>query len=170
MPANHDESGAQSRPPGCLLVVLRTRPLLLLTPECPDAVFWLEHKEFVRRSPGDWSGFYDWLRDAEGDLLGVRQWPFDDTAPWRDLLARLPASPYLVAQPDLSSLTIYFGDDRTVARQWSDDQDFGQNALFASTDGEWAISFGTAALSPPALQRLSSALVGSAAVRVGPRG
>lgn len=157
----HGEHEDQEKPPGCLLVVLRSRPRLLLAADCP-ATFRLEHKEYSRRSPGPWAGFYDWLRDCAGNVIGVRQWPFADTEPWQDFLARLPASPYLVAQPDLTSLSIYFGDDRSVDPQSSDDQDFGQNSLFASADGEWAISFGTTALDPSALQSLSSALAGSA--------
>ena len=168
MPADTSAGKTPDHPPGCLLVVLRAQPRLILAAECPELSFWLDGKEYTRRSTGDWTGFYDWLRDDDGNLTGVRQWPFAEAEPWRDLLARLPASPHLVSPPGLASLAIYFGGNRATNRQSSNDQDFGQNMVFASADGEWAVSFGTAALSPSERQRLSTTLGDSSPVRTGP--
>jgi hypothetical protein len=78
---------------------------------------------------GDWLGFYDWLRDSAGEVIGVQQ--------WIDEAASYPFSKCFVGvQPDLDSLCvrIFFGQSREVDGALSCDQDFGSNRLLVADD------------------------------------
>lgn len=154
------------KPVKCLVVVLRAQPLLVLTPDCPQAEFSLETKRYSPHGDGSWTGFYDWLRDRQGHLIGVRYWPFADSPVFRDLQAQLPPSPRLATDPNHRFLEIYFSHNRDLDRDASDDQDFGHNGIFSTLDGEWAIAFSTAALSDAELASLGAATSGSTAASI----
>lgn len=128
----------------CLLVACRTgEPALALTEQCPVGDFRMGDRDFEDKGFGDWTGFYDWLRDFSGKVVGVRYWPFEETAFLIDLLCDRG---YIVPG-DKSYLEIYFSQNSRVDRRKSDDQEFGSNKIFCSKEGTWLISFDTRGLS-----------------------
>lgn len=128
---------------GCLLVAFRSRPVLTLVEECPGDAFQIGDRYYRDKGYGDWTGFYDWLKDSAGRVLGVRYWPFEETHFLLELLSQFP---YVVVAEDQSYLEIYFSSDCQVERQRADDQDFGANKVFSTDQGEWVISFDTMGL------------------------
>lgn len=64
--------------PKCLIVLLKPKLTLAGADKWP-----LNHLNvsglLYQPVSEHWSGFYEWLRDAHGDLLGVRYWPFPET-------------------------------------------------------------------------------------------
>ena len=45
----------------------------------PLTGFVIGSKQYRDANFGQWTGFYDWLRDSKEQVLGVRYWPFEDT-------------------------------------------------------------------------------------------
>jgi hypothetical protein len=90
----------------------------------------------------DHGGFYDWLRRADGELIGVRYWPGD---PNDHLLAAASAYRYtrIVRGHELE---IYFVSGETVAADRSRDQEFQYDAIYRASPSDWALAFDTAAL------------------------
>jgi hypothetical protein len=141
------------------LVALRHRPALALSAECPTRVLTLDHKVYQDVGHGEWTGFYDWLRDPCGDIVGVRYWPFEDVQLPLDLGASATlASPALVVSPDGAKAEVYFTTSRQVVPADSADQDFGCSKVFAAADGELAICFDVSALTDTELASLRAAV------------
>ena len=138
----------------CLLVAFHARLALALVDECPGNEYQLGDKRYRDKGYGELTGFYDWLRDSSGKLLGVRYWPFEETSFLSDVLSEFPS---VVVAKDRSYLEVYFSSDRRVDRQRSDDQDLGANKVFSTEQGEWAISFDTTALSPSEMENVYAA-------------
>jgi hypothetical protein len=101
---------------------------------------------------GDWTEFYDWLRDSEGNVLGVRYWLRADT----EFLAEYSRGMSYVQATPSRHIEIYFSEVRKADPQCSCDQDFLYDAIFCSEDGEYAIAFGTGGLSESDLRSLES--------------
>jgi hypothetical protein len=94
------------------------------------------------------NGFYDFLRESGGGIIGIRFMPYPDA---EFLLTSVRGSHRLrVARQGLQgTLTIYFGDDVAFDSSVSIDQYFGDNAIYRSLEtGRFAISFGLDTLSP----------------------
>ena len=85
---------------------------------------------------GDWHGFYDWLRTASGDVIGITLW-VDEPIP---LLRAVAECTNVVAGENCRPLTIYFGEVREFEARISDDQDFGDNMLLLSSK-RFALTF-----------------------------
>lgn len=135
----------------CLLVECRTgEPALALTDQCPVGRLRIGDRDYVDSGFGDWTGFYDWLRDFNGRIVGVRYWPFEETTFLIDLLCNRG---YIVPG-EKSYLEIYFTKNRKVDRRKSDDQDFGSNKIFSSEQGTWLMSFDTQGLSVSEMESL----------------
>ena len=141
----------------CLLVALGQQPVLALVAECPHDEFSLDGRVYRDKGYGAWTGFYDWLRDRHGQIVGLRYWPFEET---RFLTDSLRALPYVRVDEDRSFVEFYLADARAVDHELSDDQHFGDNRLFATDSGELGISFGTETLSEPEMDHVR-ALVAS---------
>jgi hypothetical protein len=101
---------------------------------------------------GDWTEFYDWLRDADGNVLGVRYWLRTDTEFLVDYAKGLG---YVQADPS-RYVEIYFSERRGFVPQLSGDQDFLYDAVFRSDDGVYAIGFGLGGLSDSDMRSLQS--------------
>ncbi len=143
---SHKESGK------CLLVAFRSRLTLALVNECSGDKFQMGDRRYRDKGYGDWTGFYDWLKDSDGKILGVRYWPF------REIhlpIKKLFQLPYVVVAKDRSYIEIYFSNDHQVDAQCSDDQDFGANKVFLTDQSELAISFRRPRLN---IQNLSATL------------
>jgi hypothetical protein len=115
---------------------------------------------------GEWTGFYDWLRDSGGALLGVRYWLDSST---EFLVHQAKTLPYL-SVPASNQIEIYFSERRAVDSGLSCDQAFLYDALFKATDGAYAIAFGAEDLSRADLEDLEKADAHWPQVRVVPRG
>jgi hypothetical protein len=100
---------------------------------------------------GDWTGFYDWLREPSDKVVGVRYLPFDKTRFLVDLLCSLP---YVTAPKDRSYVEVYFVKNPRPDSMRSDDQAFGSNKVFYSEEGGWLLSFDTTGLSESELNSL----------------
>jgi len=134
----------------CLLVILRPRLTLARDLEWPLKGFVVGDKRYLDASFSNWTGFYDWLRDADGNLLGVRYTPFEDTEFLIEHTSRLA---YAQTDPP-RDIEIYFSEKRSFDEKRSCDQEFLYDAVFRSDDGDYAIGFGIEELSETDLYSL----------------
>lgn len=137
----------------CLLVVLRPKLTLAKSPAWPLKGFALDSKEYRDAALGEWTGFYDWLRDADGSLLGVRYWLNEGT---EFLAQQAHALDYVSVDPS-RFIEIYFSDRRQVAPKLSADQDFLYDPVFRSDDGEYALGFAMEDLGESDLRNIEKA-------------
>lgn len=145
------EKSSTGRP--CLLVILRPQLTLAKDLRWPLKGFVLGEKQYHDANFGEWTGFYDWLRDREGGVLGVRYTPFEET---EFLTKELKALAYVKVDPP-RHLEIYFSDRREFDEKRSCDQEFLYDAIFRSGDGEYAIGFGMEELNESNLRSLEKA-------------
>jgi hypothetical protein len=92
---------------------------------------------------GDFTGFYDWLRAADGRVIGVRYLPFEASRAVCDAVA---AFPYVDVTADRSSLVAFFSAERAFDPARSGDQAFGRNRVFVAADGAYALTFDAGSL------------------------
>jgi hypothetical protein len=122
----------------CLLVILQPQLVLAKIRPWPLAGFTCEGKQYRDAGFGEWTEFYDWLRDSDSNVLGVRYWLGSETEFLSDYARELP---YIQIDPS-RNLEIYFSERRGVNQARSADQDFLYDAIFRSDDGQYAIGFG----------------------------
>lgn len=133
-----------------LIVILGPRLTLASGIEWPIKAFEVGETKYTDVGLGDWTGFYDWLRSSEGVLLGVRYWPADAN----DALFENAGSVAYASIGTAGYLEIYFSQEGPSDPRRSNDQEFQYDAVFRSAEGEWAIVFDTAALTPSDLAQL----------------
>src|SRR6266850_1141905 len=75
----------------------------------------------------DWSGFYDWLRDENGTLFGLRYSPFPEAEFITEVVKNLP---YVRVHEGLDVEFFFTNDLRVAAPALSCDQDFLYAQLF----------------------------------------
>jgi hypothetical protein len=112
--------------------------------------FAVGSKQYRDANFGNWTGFYDWLRDSDANLLGVRYWLREDT---EFLVGLTKGLSYVEAVPS-RHIEVYFSDRRGVDQGRSSDQAFLYDAIFRSDDGEYAVGFGMEELSEANLRSL----------------
>lgn len=144
----HSEESSAGRP--CLLVILRSQLTLAKGLRWPLTGFSVGDKRYHDAGLGAWTAFYDWLRDSEGKLLGVRYWLEQDT---EFLVEHTKLMKYVQAVPS-RHIEIYFSERRAIDPRLSCDQAFLYDAIFRSEDGEYAIGFGMEELSDANLRSL----------------
>jgi hypothetical protein len=137
----------------CLLVILHPRLTLARDLRWPLKGFVVGDKQYLDAAFGDWTGFYDWLRDVDGNLLGVRYTPFEDTEFLTEHTTKLS---YVKVDPS-RHIEIYFSEKRAIDAKRSCDQEFLYDAVFRSDDGDYAIGFGIEELSETDLHSLEKA-------------
>lgn len=137
----------------CLLVILHPRLTLARDLRWPLKGFVVGNKQYRDAAFGDWTGFYDWLRDVNGDLLGVRYTPSDAT---EFLIEHATKLSYVKADPS-RHIEIYFSENRTTDPKRSCDQEFLYDAVFRSGEDDYAIGFGIEELSEADLHSLENA-------------
>lgn len=126
----------------CLAVVLRRGLTLALVRDHPRQELVLDGIRYKDGGYGDWTGFYDWLRDLERRVIGVRYWP-DDTAFILDVVQGFS---YAFVPENRFYLEIYFSDDHDFDKEESKDQDFLYDKVFLSDAGEHVLVFDTSLL------------------------
>jgi hypothetical protein len=100
----------------------------------------LAGRTYVDSGIGDWIGFFDWLRDSSGLIIGVRQWVDEPSKV-------LFSGQFFGVEADEKQrmLCAYFGSSREVDEVTSCNQDFGNNRLLVAGDSI-ALTFGTGAM------------------------
>jgi hypothetical protein len=111
--------------------------------------------ETYSSSSGEWTGFYDWLRNADRELVGVRYWPFETT---EFVISRASELSY-VKRHERSYLEIFFANERDLKPELSKDQEFLYDPVYLSASGACAIAFATDGLSQDDYQSLARARV-----------
>jgi hypothetical protein len=137
----------------CLLIVLGRNVTLAGNMKWPLKGFIIGEKTYREANFGEWTGFYDWLRDDSENLLGIRYTPFEQT---EFLTRELGQLSYVEARPP-RHLEIYFSERRIFDPGLSCDQALLYDAVFRSDDGEYAMGFGMEKLSASNLRSLEKA-------------
>ena len=145
----------------CLLVILSPQLTLAKNLHWPLKGFLVNNKRYVDTAFGDFTGFYDWLRDADGNLLGVGYTPCEDT---KFLVEHTEKLSYVKADRS-PHIEIYFSEKRAIDAKRSCDQEFLYDAVFRSDDSDYALGFGIEELSETDLHRLEKAEAEWAAAR-----
>jgi hypothetical protein len=100
---------------------------------------------FEDTGAGDTNGFYDYLRTAEGRIIGVRFMPFVEHAHLCE--AAIPgAGLRITGAPPATSLELYWGVEREFEDTRSADQYFDLNYVLRSPVQTYAVTFGLAHL------------------------
>jgi hypothetical protein len=121
-----------------LLVLLRKKLTLAISDTRPTEILQVDSSTYRDLGHGDLTGFYDWLRKPNGELVGVCYSPLREIAFPFGTVARFS---YVKVPSSPTYLEIYFGPDRAYDPKISDTQDFGDNWVYRSAEGELAISF-----------------------------
>jgi hypothetical protein len=132
-----------SRGGPCLIVALKSKLALAQSPVWPVKGFTLNGTEYHDTELGEWTGFYDWLRDSNGALLGVRYWLNEGT---ELLVQHVRVLGYASVDPS-RFIEIYFSERREIDDTLSADQEFLYDPVFRSDDGGYALSFAMEGLS-----------------------
>lgn len=122
----------------CLVVVCTDNIGLAVAQHCPEGSFVYAEGSYEDQGFGDFTGFYDWLRNSKGSVIGVRYLPAHELEFFCNAVAHLP---YVEIDWQIKSIALYFSDDRSIDESTSNDQEFGDNKLFKSASGRFALSF-----------------------------
>lgn len=134
-----------SRP--CLFIVLGTKPSVHLLEE--PSVDELEISDKRYRLLDREIGFYDFLRNRGGAIIGLRMSPFDS----RPLIDYADALDYIYVDPVRVYLEIYLREYRRSA-DGPAEQAFGDDAIWRSDIGTYALQVGTGELTDVELEAL----------------
>ncbi|HEY6252421.1 MAG TPA: hypothetical protein VI685_20900 [Candidatus Angelobacter sp.] len=120
----------------CIVVFLWPQMGLALATNWPIASITVKQQIYKPSGPG-WSGFYDWLRDSSGKLLGIRYHPCEETAFVLEQASRLNYA----ERGAYGDMSLFFSNERSFDPKKSTDQDFLYDQLFVADDGSTAIAF-----------------------------
>jgi hypothetical protein len=136
-----------------LIIFLRPRLTLAITDFRPGNGFDADGDHFRDDRRDEWTGFYDWLRDPEGQLVGIRYCPFEYL---ESLIEKVESFSYARSVPG-RYLEIFFSSLRNLDQSRSGDQAFEYDQVFLSERSEYAIAFGMKSLSTSDVERLRQA-------------
>lgn len=105
-------------------------------------------KEYRKLTSAGIDFFYDWLRAANGEILGICLSPSSDDA--EKAVRELPERPYSQRLPN-GAVEFYFGESREFVLDLSGDQAFGGSDIYLSDAGAWMFSFDLYSLTPEEL-------------------
>jgi hypothetical protein len=124
----------------CLFFVLGAKPSVHLLEE--PSVDELDISDKKYRLSDREIGFYDFLRNRDGVIIGIRMSPFNSDP----LIDYADALGYIYVDPARVYLEIYLREYRCSA-DGPAEQAFGDDALWRSSQGTYALQVGTAELS-----------------------
>ena len=136
----------------CVIVFLKPVMGLALAESWPVKKIVLGNDEYEPVGP-EWSGFYDWLRDHNSKLLGIRYHPSDET---KFVLERGRELSYAKVG-DYEDLCLFLTGERTFDAVLSEDQDILYDQVFATNDGKLAICLAKNLIEPAELVALKNA-------------
>jgi hypothetical protein len=140
---------------GCLIVILGESPRLATGSSWPITSFTSDGKCYRDCGFGEFTEFYDWLRNSRDEVIGVR---FNLCADTEFLSDYAEKRNYMLSK-DLGRfkfIEIYFSETWDVDLFRSCDQGFVYDPVFRSDDGEVAIAFDTGWLSESELRGLEA--------------
>jgi len=120
-----------------ILVNLSEKPISRFFPDRPTEISGGESR-FIDAGLGDWTGFYDWLRNSQSEIIGVRFCPFEQA----QFLCELPALGQWVKITPQRALMVFFGSECDYREDLSDDQAFEEARILKSTAGRYALLLG----------------------------
>lgn len=138
-----------------LTLIIFLWPRLTLAESLSWPVTQLHAKNEVYRTvSSDWSGFYDWLRDDNGSLFGLRYSPFPETGFITEVVKGLPYARVYGSY----AIEVFFSQQiREPVPERSCDQDFLYDQVFKTDSGKYAIAFATDGLTAAELRAISQA-------------
>ena len=95
-------------------------------------------QQFKDTGLGDWTGFYDWLRNPARKIIGVRYWPFENA---QFILDSYTQTPNVQIDPR-KGLLVFFGSQTEYRENISGDQDFAEARVLVNSIGEHALLLG----------------------------
>jgi hypothetical protein len=134
-----------------LLVALREPLAMTLTLSEPEESITIDGLTFRTRGQDQIQGFYDWLRAADGTLLGVRYTPVGEA---RELTTAARKLTYARVDEHTSAVEIFFTQQRDADEARSADQAFGGSSVYVAPAGDVLVSFDTYALEETELDAL----------------
>jgi hypothetical protein len=109
---------------------------------------------FVDAGLGAWTGFYDWLRDQEKRIIGVRFFPFEQA----EFLLRLPDLGEWIQTDQQKTLLCFFTSGRNYVDTLSADQDFEEARILKDSSGHYAILLGCSGMTDEERTQFPSAI------------
>jgi hypothetical protein len=132
--------GEQSN--GYILFVLKPRLTLSLMKSKLEQTIQLGDIIYHDITHGESNGFYDWLRNFNGEIVGLRYSPHLEK---NFLLQLVTGFSYIEVAPG-DCFMIFFGVERTYDPSKSADQDFGGDIFYSSSNDNCLFSVGTKSL------------------------
>jgi len=139
-----------------LVVTIASRPSVKLIANSTTRIE-VDDQIFEEVGAGDTNGFYDFLRQPNGNIVGVRFAPFVELSQICDLAIPGPGLRINGVSPT-ASLELFWGDATEYDHASSADQFFDENYIFKSSSGMFAVTFGFAHLSENEIGILLSAV------------
>lgn len=124
----------------CAILVLGNEIEFHFLTECPNSFKDRAGNLFTRYYLENDNGFYDWLRSAEGDVIGVRWFPYENDA-LKKCASYIKDLKNITINEDFLEISIQFFEPRSINESRSRDQDFLENNIYISKLGRCAISF-----------------------------
>ncbi len=128
---------------GLLFVVLNKQPNCYHIDRLKAEIVY-DERNFIEYNDDNFSGFYDWLRDITGKIIGVRYAALERFNP--ALIKALKQLSYISFIHE-KVVEIYFSsNERRVDDKTSNDQDFGICKVYVSSNSTFAVLFDIAYL------------------------
>jgi hypothetical protein len=127
---------------GAIAIVLKERPEIVILSAIPESTFDYFQAQFTDMGYGDFIGFYDWLRNPDDLIIGVRLHVLGEEL--EDLKNTLIQRKYIQISEATNGIDIFFSEDKSVLLERSADQEFDFAAAYQSENGTLALLFGIA--------------------------
>lgn len=135
-----------------LIVTLDDPPSVVLLHN-GDGIPEIVGERYTDSGFGPFTTFYDWLRDDEHRVVGVRFWPYQEAAFLLDVVVDLPNATVV---EDQEYAEVFFSAGREFRPEISTDQDFGENYVLSSPSGGYALAFDSSRVDAPEVERIES--------------
>lgn len=129
---------------GLLLVVLNEKPTCFHVDQLKKKIT-IDNIVFNEYEDNDYSGFYDWMRNSLGEIIGLRYTRLDGFEPI--IITALKKLPYLNFTHEKIT-EIYFNPNRDYVEDNSNDQDIGVCKMYVSANQTYAILLDILYLTP----------------------
>lgn len=123
-----------------ILLVLKKQLDIVLLEDISSEIL-VNEQVFKQKDYGDFNGFYDWLRNHDNKIVGLRYFLFEDYQFIIDSFRYLDYVETELTKQNNSILNIYFSEKRTFIDEISNDQLFIDNYIYKSELNEYAITF-----------------------------
>jgi len=129
---------------GLLLIDLSEKPTCFHVDQLEKKIT-IDNIVFDEYEDNDYSGFYDWMRNSLGEIIGLRYTRLDGFEPI--IITALKKLPYLNFTHE-KIIEIYFNPNRNYVEDNSNDQDIGVCKIYVSANQTYAILLDILYLTP----------------------